>query len=352
MQQRDHALDIFRGFGILLVVLGHIYETPYLIRLWLATFHMPLFFLCSGMLYSGERHADFFSFLKAKLKTLVLPYFCLGICLWVLMHLWETLLVFLRAAEGPVRWEPLHFLFSLLLADRLHTYYFSLWFLCVLFLSELVFFPLARLARRRIWILPIVAVAANLLEHLLLSRVKGGVWSFDLVPTAVSFLAVGYRVRLRGKDAEALSRPWLLPVFALLHLVFAALNTRVLGGYTALYQGEIGSPLWYFPAALCGSWAVWILARISGRLRITEFFGRNSLVVYAFQNSFAIPVAAEIAGFAASRSVYFSDPVLQWLMILGLSLSICAILALVIRRFFPWMLGRPTKRIPAKKTLL
>ena len=48
MSQRDITIDIAKGIGIFLVVLGHV---P--IPMWLVTpiymFHMPLFFFLSGM---------------------------------------------------------------------------------------------------------------------------------------------------------------------------------------------------------------------------------------------------------------------------------------------------------------
>ncbi|WP_353939436.1 acyltransferase family protein [uncultured Bifidobacterium sp.] len=44
------ALDSLRGFGILLVVLGHASRSVGLAS-WIFSFHMPLFFIISGMLF-------------------------------------------------------------------------------------------------------------------------------------------------------------------------------------------------------------------------------------------------------------------------------------------------------------
>lgn len=48
MKQRNRSIDIMKGIGILLVVIGHlVYGTSYPFRL-IFSFHMPLFFLISG----------------------------------------------------------------------------------------------------------------------------------------------------------------------------------------------------------------------------------------------------------------------------------------------------------------
>lgn len=54
MNYRDTTVDIAKGLGIFLVVLGHV---P--IPMWLCTpiylFHMPLFFFLSGMFFIPRR---------------------------------------------------------------------------------------------------------------------------------------------------------------------------------------------------------------------------------------------------------------------------------------------------------
>ena len=48
-KKRLNYLDYAKGIGILLVVLGHIYNNS--VKLWIYSFHMPLFFIISGYLY-------------------------------------------------------------------------------------------------------------------------------------------------------------------------------------------------------------------------------------------------------------------------------------------------------------
>lgn len=69
------ALNSLRGFGILLVVLGHTSQFAGLVH-WIFSFHMPLFFIISGMLFHERQFLDSF---KKKVARLLIPYLFFGI---------------------------------------------------------------------------------------------------------------------------------------------------------------------------------------------------------------------------------------------------------------------------------
>lgn len=66
---RIHWIDTFKGIGILLVVIGHIWEPS---RTYIYAFHMPLFFFISGYLYKPVPNIKSY-FFKKSLQLLV-PY--------------------------------------------------------------------------------------------------------------------------------------------------------------------------------------------------------------------------------------------------------------------------------------
>lgn len=49
-KKRIDYLDMVKGIGIILVVIGHSTLPSDSVITWLASFHMPLFFIVSGML--------------------------------------------------------------------------------------------------------------------------------------------------------------------------------------------------------------------------------------------------------------------------------------------------------------
>lgn len=68
---RDKSIDIAKGLGIFLVVWGHM-SPPSGISMTIWLFHMPLFFLLSGMTLNLKY--DFLDFAKNKVKSLLLPF--------------------------------------------------------------------------------------------------------------------------------------------------------------------------------------------------------------------------------------------------------------------------------------
>jgi len=74
MSKRIEYIDIARGIGILLVVMGHNdfgYVSPFVYKV-IYSFHMPLFFFLSG--YFLNTTVPFFDFLKKRLNSLLKPY--------------------------------------------------------------------------------------------------------------------------------------------------------------------------------------------------------------------------------------------------------------------------------------
>ena len=56
-EKRLDDMDMVKGVGIILVVIGHSTYVSENTLTWLASFHMPLFFLISGMLFA-YKHAE------------------------------------------------------------------------------------------------------------------------------------------------------------------------------------------------------------------------------------------------------------------------------------------------------
>ena len=65
MNGRIRWVDIAKGIGIFLVVLGHCQITENVLTL-ITTFHMPLFFFLAGYVFRPERYSSFSVFFKAR----------------------------------------------------------------------------------------------------------------------------------------------------------------------------------------------------------------------------------------------------------------------------------------------
>ena len=124
VQQRLEYIDIAKGIGILLVVMGHCISGQSVPGMYISAFHMPLFFIISGMCFNDVRYPQFILFLRKRVQTLFMPllYFTmiiLALCTWLIPDYYTL-------SQLPYRFPNAY------------------WFVFVLFLSELLFYVVNR----------------------------------------------------------------------------------------------------------------------------------------------------------------------------------------------------------------
>lgn len=124
--QRLEYIDLAKGIGIILVVIGHSINGHGITGHYISSFHMPLFFLLSGLCFNDSRYPNFTPFLKKRIRTLLLP------CLY-----FTCIMLVLSALLMP-DYYPLKSL-----TYKLPNAY---WFIFILFLSELFYFIINRTA--------------------------------------------------------------------------------------------------------------------------------------------------------------------------------------------------------------
>ena len=91
LEKRLDFLDVCKGIGIVLVILGHIYGLSSKVGIWIYSFHMPLFFILSGLVYNEKKNTElpFFEFLKKKAKSYLVPYYLYALINLVIELLWS-----------------------------------------------------------------------------------------------------------------------------------------------------------------------------------------------------------------------------------------------------------------------
>ncbi len=133
--QRYEYIDIAKGIGILLVVWAHILLVGVSHRV-IYAFHMPLFFMISGMLFRREKYNNFCDFLKKRAKRLLVPFLCYSIATWAIWAIFR----FLRHDEVVSYWDPL---LQTVIAKGSGAYMVhnsALWFIPCLFITEIIYF--------------------------------------------------------------------------------------------------------------------------------------------------------------------------------------------------------------------
>lgn len=128
--QRIQYIDIAKGIGIFLVVIGHCINISSFLGKWIWSFHMPLFFIISGLCFNPSKNPLFVPFLLKKSKTLLLP-----------LVIFSILIILIKSAISPDGFD-----FNTLKTNFPNGAY---WFIFVLFFSEILFFSINKIAGKK-----------------------------------------------------------------------------------------------------------------------------------------------------------------------------------------------------------
>lgn len=131
------TLDILKGIGIILVVIGHMIGNQLNIRPWIYAFHMPMFFMIAGYCFDKHKYPDIGKFAWQRMRTLLIP------CLYFII------ISILLMPEYIVEKQ-----YEKLKTDLPG----ALWFLPMLFLVEIVAYRLTEI--NNVWKILILSICA------------------------------------------------------------------------------------------------------------------------------------------------------------------------------------------------
>ena len=179
-------LDIAKGITIILMVAGHS-SMPSIVQHWIFSFHMPFFFLASGLTTNWEGH--FLEFVSKKTRGLIVPFVTYSIIVEILMVI--------SGVGRPIDWYK-------------GWQDYALWFVPVLYVALLLgrFFHAIPSFYGYVWIV-LLFCASWLLSfcHIKLP------WNLSVVPFAAGLVVLGSLFRQLVNKLSTYSRWWLLPVF-------------------------------------------------------------------------------------------------------------------------------------------
>ena len=196
MSQRIEWLDVAKGLGIIFVIYGHTIFKDELWRIWIYSFHMPLFFFLSGITYNEEKYSDGRKFLVSKIKGILIPYFifCVIALLRNIVEQLYMLLTMGKAFDGAVLVKKV---IGIVVALRGSAWACAAWFLpCIFVVFILMYgtFKAAQLWKAEKKVCMTVAATVFLVAGLLYA--KSGFpyvpWSIDAAFVAFFFTALGW----------------------------------------------------------------------------------------------------------------------------------------------------------------
>ncbi|MBO4887428.1 MAG: acyltransferase family protein [Firmicutes bacterium] len=335
--KRSLPLDIAKGIGILLVVLGHCLQVHAPLKQWIYSFHVPLFFLISGMVWDRTSHEEsgFLNgaFLAKKAMRLLAPCF-----LWGLAYALARALVYRSLKLESLGWLLYNTENSISRAGSLT----PLWFLSCMFVTVCLFEAIQWLAcKKRLskWALFGMSLVFGALGLFLPVLAVGYPWSVDVAMLGLALMIWGYLAReTMDKLTE---KPWLcllmsLGALAVLTLTYRLDLSGLTHGYVEVSDRVFGEPALFLLDALCGSLFVLglsaFLAGFSLLDGLLSRLGRDTIPILLFHKPVALALGVVFGKMGVPDAMAVA---IEFVFALVISEGIFVLT----RPLFPWAYG-------------
>ena len=301
------------------MLIGHS-GAPKLLTQLIYGFHMPFFFILSGLLYNRSKWEEkgFKELVVSKFKAYLIPYFVLcgiNIGLELIYDLVSgySFDEFTQEGARSIFWA----LYSYSTKARMGTSV-PLWFLPCIFLSTIVVWAVFKIKNRALKVAMFVAFwAVNIALNMIKSPILP--WHMGLSLIGAGFMLVGFYLKpyldyVKKPVLFAAIMPALLAAFVLCTLINGKvdINLREFGKYPALFiLGSI-------------SMSVFVLLLFKNVIRksaVLKFFGRNTIVIMGF--NYTINYYSKIFW---QKSVLRGMVSYNWIVVCVLDIICCAVL--------------------------
>ncbi len=323
-------VDSLKGFGILLVILGHISTSnilffnfdPVLLKNYIFSFHMPLFFFISGFLFNSKKWLPMpKKFLESRVNQILVPY------------LNFTVIAILFMALVRVLFNHHHVFLDLSLDEMFYNTIFAhyekiinghLWFLPALFITEMLYFLCVKLLKNKylvgVAVLSLAAVGAHYSSLTL-------PWHLNSALFALLFYASGKAFQ-KKQDTLLDCGLWTPALITCIHysLAFSAkydLQLRAFGNEYLCYLTAMSGILFY-------SYVFYTLEKYGAGMHPLQWFGKNSIIILSTHGILFLLIKL-LTGISSGDELFFITVLLEIPTIK------------LINKYTPWVIGKPFK---------
>lgn len=310
-------IDLAKGICILLVVLSHVAEwvrVEIAFSNQLSSFRMPLYFVLSGLFF--KQYEGFWGFVKRKVNKLLIPFvfFLLttSVVPYAVVNQENSLYLFFTKQNGPV-------------------YNFAIWFLLCLFEINVLFYAIQVLSHKfvsnyRLACVILISILFGAIGLVLGVKECRLPLYIGTTFTAIPFFAFGWWLRnYTGFLPSPVStiRDVTIVILCALIVVFAA--DRVI--YSSNFIPPGNGFAFVHLCGIAGTMMVLVLAKMLKSLPLISFWGRYSIIILCTHQ-----IAIMAVDYLLSNT--FSGSLLL-LMVFLLTILICHVLILFMRRYMP-----------------
>lgn len=307
VRNRIEWIDIAKGLGMILVVVGHS-GIPNILSAWIWSFHMPLFFFVSGIVFTASKYITLKAFLENRFRTLILPYFLFSIIvyLWAIQLNYHLLIV--SFSELYLGWNGI-----------------ALWFIPVLFFTETCFFLLNSHLKFKVYKYVIIFLLSSVGYIFYLNSFHLP-FKIEVVCYALFFYGIGSLSKksiIQFTTFKSIYFLLLTPFLFVASLYISLVNRpnldmafNIIGNYILTTIGAFVGIAFLFAIAL-------IVSKTSIRTvefkKIATFIGRNTFIILAFHQVVLITLKKVFENYVLPKTLNICfRQLLMWTVLVGM----------------------------------
>ncbi|MBQ8665278.1 MAG: acyltransferase family protein [Lachnospiraceae bacterium] len=374
-KKRLDYLDMTKGLGMILVLIGHLQGdsiftfSPYIqpLCVFIFSFHMPMFFIVSGILLAikNDEVKPLKEVAKSRFRGIMIPY------LW--FSLFYLIVVVAALIKGEIAVQTLYLnIWYVISGYGMNV----LWFLPALYLGELLFIFLRRRIRDHIPFITVV-VLSNAIVYFLSYFV--GIAKYptpfaermhDMITVILrpilvcGFISIGYYthklLRKGSQIGDFFNKPELNEkgkVSFKYRAAYIVLGLMLFGVCFGLFRVNNGidfrslafrNVFFFFVCALSGSFGMISLCKGLPRIPLFCYWGIGSLIFMATHNSQTVLTFSLKTAMYVNQYLTRARGYICYAIVIVIITAYSTFMIWLIRRFFPFIIGKPFK-LPWKK---
>jgi len=317
-----HYIDMLKGFGIFLVVLGHTHIGEEMAK-FIFSFHMPLFFFISGFLFNKD--IPFIIFLKSKFKRIINPYLFFSLSSFLLYWIPAKI----RNVDNIIGWKEFLLGTTLGLSDPpFLSWNIVLWYLPALFCLLILAYTISKCPGK----IGIIIIVILTLTGFWLSKFNllYFPYSINSVLSVLPFFYIGLimkNVKITGilKLSAIIIGAFLLGFICLIH-----------NGIVDVRINQLGNPFLFLINASSFIIVFFFIFQMIPTFKIIRWLGLNSLAIMCLH------LKAQFVPYLILSK--FTEGILKCLLVTIISIILLIPVIFILNRYFPFLVGNKTKK--------
>ena len=271
-------IDICRLISMVLVVWLH-FGAPGVLNNYIHLFHMPIFFMLSGLCLNTNKKPAMLIY--SKFKSLIIPYFSFGVLFYII---WSLIYLVIMPDRITSFNDFLYILLWNNTAPKPYLWGGVQWFLPCLFFAEMIFYCIFSALKNKYTALGCITLLGIVYIYVFRSRPFFLPMGLDVSLIAVFFIALGHCLKERIVIVDRLTNIHLQLFAALLFAI--SLICHFVNGTTNMRLMEYNNPFLYLIGSTSGCLVLIILSKlITKNISSWRYFskllylGKNTIIL-------------------------------------------------------------------------